>query len=85
MNNQKIVNLSDPTHNEDVANQKSMLMKKQKQSTYSLFCQNMQTKVSLLRHSSKKKQHVGITQTTTQTEQYFIKTNFVLLLLINQD
>ena len=36
-----------------------MLMKKQKQSTYSLLCQNMQTKVSLLRHSSKKKATCG--------------------------
>ena len=49
MKNKKIVNLANPTDNEDAANK--MLMKKQEQSIFSLFCQNMQAEVFSLKYS----------------------------------
>ena len=46
--------------------------KKKRELIHSLFCKNMQTEISSFRHSSRKKQRVGIIQTTTQTVTYFI-------------
>ena len=45
MNNKKIVKLANPTDNEDAANKK-YVDEKRKQLIYSLFCQNMQKKIS---------------------------------------
>ena len=85
MNNQKIINLANPTDHQDIVTKISMLIKKQKQYIYSLFCQNMLPEVSSLKHSLQKKQCAGTTQTTTQTVKYFIEITLVLLLSINQE
>ena len=79
----KTVNHANPTDDEDAATS-SMPLKKPTQPIYSLFCGSMWAEVSLLRHSSTKKQRVDITQTTSQTGKYFIIITLVLLLSINQ-
>ena len=50
MNNQKIINLANPIDHQDTVTKISMLIKKQKQYIYSLFCQNMFPEVSSLKH-----------------------------------
>ena len=72
MNNKKIRNLADPTDNEDAANKKYVDEKTETIDSFTFFLPNMPSEVSSLRHSSRKKQHAGITQTTTQTMKYFI-------------
>lgn len=51
MKNKKIVNLANPTDNEDAANK--MLMKKQEQSIFSLFCQTDHNSNSEVHHQNK--------------------------------
>ena len=85
MNNQKIINLANPTDHQDTVTKISMLIKKQKQYINSLFCQNMLPEVSSLKHSLQKKQCAGTTQTATQTVKYFVEITLVLLLSINQE
>ena len=74
MNNKKIHNLADPTDNEDAANKNYVDEKTETIDSFTFSLPNMPPKVSSLRHSSRKKQHAGITQTTTQTMKYFIIT-----------
>ena len=73
MNNKKIRNLADPTDNEDAANKKYVDEKTEtNRFIHFFFLPNMPPEVSSLRHSSRKKQHAAITQTTTQTMKYSI-------------
>ena len=81
MNNQKTVNLADPTDHRDAVTKKYV---DEKTETIDLFpfLSNMPPEISSLSHSSGKKQHAGITQTRNQTVKYYIT---VSLLSINQD
>ena len=84
MNNEKIVNLANPTDQQYAVTKKFV---DQKTETIDLFSSlsKYAPEVFPLRLSSKKKQRAGITQTTTQTVKFFIIVISVSLLSINQD
>ena len=78
MNNIKIVNLANPTDNEDAENMMYFDKKNRK------ICLSKYADRSRFIETFIKKEHAGITQTTTQTVKYIIKINLSLL-SINQD
>ena len=76
MNNIKIANLANPTDNEDATNKKYVDEKTETIDFFPFFVKICRQK-SFHWDIHKKKQHAGITQTTTQTVKYIIKMNVI--------
>ena len=75
-NNIKIANLANPTDNEDATNKK-YVDEKTETIDFFPFLSKYAGRSLFIETFIKKKQHAGITQTTTQTVKYIIKMNVI--------